>query len=67
LAEELGKAGLQAGRVRIAHCNNESAAQQLRDVLQSKYPNAQITIHKLRGLCSFYAEKGGLLIGYEKQ
>ena len=27
---------------------------------------AQFEIHELRGLCSFYAEKGGLLVGFEK-
>jgi len=26
----------------------------------------QIEIHKFRGLCSFYAEKGGILVGFEK-
>ena len=26
----------------------------------------QIEIHKFRGLCSFYAEKGGVLVGFEK-
>ena len=29
-------------------------------------PLAKIKIDKTRGLCSFYAEKGGLLVGFEK-
>ena len=30
------------------------------------FEKVKVEICKCRGLCSFYAEKGGLLIGYEK-
>lgn len=53
------------GKVYITHCNNESMACALRDRLLAAWPGAQILIGATRGLCSFYAEEGGLLIGYE--
>jgi len=55
------------GRVLIGHCFNESAALKLKDLLLKEFPEAQIDLHPTRGLCSFYAEKGGLMVGFEKQ
>lgn len=62
--EVLGYAG---GAVRISHVGNEVAAQSLRDTLAEEYPDGDIEVYSARGLCSFYAEKGGLLIGFEKE
>ena len=53
-------------KIRIAHCNNESAAKSLSEKVSGKYPSADIEIYPLSGLCSFYAEDGGLIIGFEK-
>lgn len=58
--------GLSYGKVRIAHCENETAAQQLRERISETFPRADVQIHRCRGLCSYYAEKGGLLVGFEK-
>ena len=58
--------GCKNGKIRIAHCFNPDAAARLKSLLESKIPNANIKIHDLKGLCSFYAEKGGLLVGFEK-
>ena len=66
LVDELKKNGLSSGKVSIAHCENELAAIRLQTLLQANFSDIKIEIHKLRGLCSFYAEKGGLLIGFEK-
>ena len=33
--------------------------------LLEKFPNAEIEIGVLRGLCSYYAEVGGVLVAYE--
>jgi fatty acid-binding protein DegV len=62
--EDLGYVG---GAVRISHVGNEEAAQSLRDRLLETYADAHIEVYSARGLCSFYAEKGGLLIGFEKE
>ena len=58
--------GLSKGKVRIAHCMNEKAAQELKGMIQSAMEQVDVRIHKCRGLCSYYAEKGGLLVGFEK-
>lgn len=66
IINHLQESGFQKGKVRIAHCRNEGAADKLRTMLLSQYPQADISIHVCRGLCSYYAESGGLLVGYEK-
>ena len=58
--------GLSKGKVRIDHCCNEDAANRLKDMILSQLPKVDVVIDRCRGLCSFYAEKGGLLVGFEK-
>lgn len=58
--------GLERGLVRIDHCMNEAAAKRLGKMILTEFPSARVAIHECRGLCSFYAEMGGLLIGFEK-
>lgn len=62
----LKESGLSAGKVRIAHCMNEEAALKLKQMIQREMDKVDIRIHRCRGLCSYYAEKGGLLVGFEK-
>ena len=57
--------GYNGGRVKIHHANNLSAAELLRDRLRDRFPEAQIELAPAGGLCSFYAEQGGLLVGFE--
>ena len=66
LVEDLEAEGFCSGKISIGHCQNESAAEQLKELILAKFKNVQIEIHKFRGLCSFYTEKGGVLIGFEK-
>lgn len=58
--------GFRSGKISIGHCQNENAAQKLKELILAKFTGAQVEIHKLNGLCSFYAEKGGVLVGFEK-
>ena len=58
--------GLSKGKVRIAHCVNEGAAQELKRMILAALPQVSVQIGRCRGLCSYYAEKGGLLVGFEK-
>ena len=66
ILEHMVAEGLQKGKVKIAHCMNAPAAQALKEKLLEVLPQVQVQIHTLRGLCSYYAEKGGLLVGFEK-
>ena len=59
------KNGYKGGKVRIHHCENEKSANSLKEKLLEKFPEAKVEISITRGLCSFYAERGGFLVGYE--
>ena len=67
IASHLQEMGLSRGKLRIAHCMNPDAAEALKELVLSALPQVDIRIHQTRGLCSYYAEKGGLLVGFEKQ
>ena len=57
--------GYKGGRVRIHHANNLSAAELVKTKIVEKFPDASIDIAMTGGLCSFYAEQGGLIVGFE--
>jgi DegV family protein with EDD domain len=66
LVEMLEERGLYDGAlIRIAHCFGESQANDLKALVQEKYPNVRFVIEPTTALCSFYAEAGGLMIGFE--
>lgn len=65
LVKHLKDMGYNGGKVRIDHCNNEGAACKLCDAVKELFPAADIAIGITGALCSFYAEHGGLLIGFE--
>ena len=52
-------------QLRIAHCFGEEQAQALADATLAQFPNTRVTIEPTTALCSFYAEAGGLMIGFE--
>ncbi len=58
--------GFCGSKVRIANCLNINAAEKLKKMIKNEFPSCDIEIYSCGGLCSFYAEKGGLLIGFEK-
>lgn len=65
LAENMGTLGYRGGKVRICHCLNPELAEQLAAAIKAQFADAAIEIAECRGLCSFYAERGGMLIGFE--
>ena len=54
------------GKVHINHVFNEGAALALRELILADYPHADIAVTPTTGLCSFYAEKGGIMVGFER-
>lgn len=62
---ELEKAGYRGGKLRMSHTFNESFALTMKETVCAKWPQADVTIVPNRGLCSYYAETGGLLLGFE--
>ena len=63
--DELLKSGYAGGHITIAHCNNEKFIEQFSELVREKFAQASIEVLPTSGLCSFYAEEGGLLMGYE--
>ena len=66
LFKNMKEKGYIGGTVVLDHCFNEPAANALKTLIHSEFPNANVRIEKTTGLCSFYAEKGGLMIGFER-
>ncbi len=67
IVKRLTEDGLSVGRVSIAHCQNTAGAKKLRSMIKARFPEVKTEIRELRGLCSYYAEQGGILVGYEKR
>ena len=62
---EMKKRGFSGGRVIIAHCFNAESAHILKEKILAEFPSSKIKIEKNGALCSFYAERGGVLVGFE--
>ncbi len=56
--------GYAGGPVYIDHVCNERAAEELSACIHAEWPDASITCMPCGGLCSYYAETDGLIIGY---
>ncbi|WP_342989618.1 DegV family protein [Streptococcus anginosus] len=65
--DELIKTGYAGGQIIIAHRNNLKFCQQFSEMVRERFPQAVIEVIPTSGLCSFYAEENGLLMGYEIQ
>lgn len=66
IIKRLREFGFAGGHIRITHCFNEKTAEALRDRIAEAFAGAKVEIDRCLALCSFYAERGGLLIGFEK-
>lgn len=65
ILQNLKDLGYKGGKIRISHCLNKPLAELLGTILKSEFGTTDIEIYPAAALCSFYAEKGGLLIGFE--
>ena len=65
ILEEMIARGFKGGKTCIAHCFNPDAARSLQEKIQAQFPDAEVFIEPTGALCSFYAEHGGLLVGFE--
>ena len=62
---ELKEHGYTNGRLHISHCGNPAAAERLKHMVKAVFDGAKVDISECGGLCSYYAELGGLLVGDE--
>lgn len=65
MLERLFERGYNGGRIIIGHCNNAQKADYLKAKIMQRFERAKIEVCRLRGLDSFYAENGGIIVGYE--
>lgn len=65
MIEHLENAGYHGGKIRISHADNLKLAHSVRDKILELYPHADIIVYPMGGLCTYYAEIGGLLVGCE--
>ena len=61
----LARYGYKGGKIRIDHCFADSVVEKLLTRIREVYPSADILVRPTRALCSYYAEKGGFLVGFE--
>lgn len=65
LIAKMEHANCSGGKIRITHVENPSLAERFAEMVRAKWAQAHITIAPCGGLCSYYAERGGLLVGLE--
>ena len=65
IVKEMAARGCEGGSVYIDHCLNPRAALKLHDLMKKQFPNIDVHIESCGVLCSYYADMGGLIIGYE--
>ena len=65
LVKEMEERGFYGGRVVIDHCVNTAAAEKLKDLILDKFPTSDVSIARCGVLCSYYADLGGIIVGYE--
>ncbi|MEE0229185.1 MAG: DegV family protein [Peptococcaceae bacterium] len=51
-------------KVVLSHCQNREVAEKLRDEILQNWSDKQVIILETGGLCSFYAEYKGIIMGY---
>lgn len=65
VVDEMIKAGYKGGRAVITHRNNENICKKIEEKLSEKFSNVEFIAVPTSGICSFYGEEGGMLLGYE--
>lgn len=65
LLDHLKEALYKGGRLAISYVESLEFAQSVKDAILAEFPSADISLYPAHGLCSYYAERGGLLLGCE--
>ena len=65
IIEFMKEKGYQGGRVVITHNGNHEAAVELKRQLKTTFGTRSGEIHRTRGLCSYYAEPGSIMLAFD--
>lgn len=63
--ERMEELDFQGGKVLISHCENQTLAKKLKEMILKQWPQAEILIMPAAGVCSYYVERKGLIVGFE--
>lgn len=55
---------LSVRKVIISHCKNQQLAEELQNEIRAAFLDVAVEIYETQGLCSYYAERNGLIIAY---
>lgn len=67
LMEQMEKAGYAGGKMRVTHVENPALARKLVEQVKALWPQADVNVAPSGGLCSYYAERGAILVGIEAE
>lgn len=65
IVREMEVHGYAGGKLRIAHCFNDSGAKELQNMIKGSWPQTDSSIMPFTGLCTFYGEKGCIMAAFE--
>lgn len=65
LVRHMEEFGYKGGKVVIGHNKNHEAALALKKQIIHRFGTAEGAIHRTRGLCSYYAEPGSIMLAFE--
>lgn len=65
ILEEIKKTGYKNGKIRICHVENQALSLSLEEALKEEFGQVDIKSIPAGGLCSFYAERNGIIVGVE--
>ncbi len=64
ILDDMIERGFTGGVAAISHCMNPDMARRLKDAIIERWHEAKVTILETRGLDSYYAERGGLIVTF---
>lgn len=67
LIADMRDRGFRGGRAAISHCLNPAFAMELKKRIVEMWPESDVEVLSTRGLCGYYAERGGVVVGFVTQ
>ncbi len=64
IVDDMIERGFEGGVAAISHCKNSEMAQRLKKLITERWHGSKVMILETRGLDSYYAERGGLIIAF---
>lgn len=64
LADTIGKSGREVKKIVIAHCNNPTLAEKLKETINKRYNFKDILIVPTRGISTIYANDKGIVMAF---